>query len=327
MDRRQLLFGATALGLVTNLNLSHPLIAQVGKVMGRGRLSDRERAGLRGPVKTRSDFMGDEAESMSEEEYSQDGRLLVWRGRISGGSRVEQVYSYDGMGRLIGVTGGRGTDEFHYDEQGKKTRVRTVPPRPDRQYSAWDVGMMFEATEEGHCLNYGGSVTTRYNDDDQPIESVVQDAREELLVRIVHNYANGQLISETLVRESFGLPEEVREQLSEEQRRTFRAQEKEALSQLGFGSMERSYVYDDNGLVIKRQMRMGNFRQDITITYNGHGDIAETVMIHSGSLNPKMPDIDQRYEVRCFYQYDSHGNWIEKTTDRSSTTRRQLTYY
>ena len=45
MDRRQLLFGATALGLVTNLNLSHPLIAQVGEAtMGIGRLSDREPA-------------------------------------------------------------------------------------------------------------------------------------------------------------------------------------------------------------------------------------------------------------------------------------------
>ena len=84
MDRRQLLFGATALGLVTNLNLNHPLIAQVGNAtMGSGRLSDRERAGLRGPVKTCSDFMGDDAESMSETEYAADGRLLVWRGRTS----------------------------------------------------------------------------------------------------------------------------------------------------------------------------------------------------------------------------------------------------
>ena len=61
MDRRQLLFGASALGLVTNLNLDHLLIAQVGNaVMGSRRLSDRERAGLRGSVKTCSDFNGDE---------------------------------------------------------------------------------------------------------------------------------------------------------------------------------------------------------------------------------------------------------------------------
>ena len=328
MDRRQLLFGATALGLVTNLNLNHLLLAQVGYAVGKGRLSDRERAGLRGSVKTCSVFSGDEAESMHDAEYGTDGRLLVSR-YISRGSRVEQVYSYDGMGRLIGVTGGgaNGTDEFQYDGQGKKTRVRTVPPRPD-QNSAWGVGIMFEATEEGHCLKYGGSVTTRYNDDDQPIESLVQDVHGELLVRIIHNYANGRLIGETLVREAFGLPDEFQEQLSEEQRRTLRAKMKEAFSKLGvFGSMERSYVYDDKGRVIKRQMRMGNFRQDTTITYNEHGDEAETVMIQSGSLGPEPPH-DERFEVRYLYQYDSHGNWVEKTTDRSSSgTHRQLTYY
>lgn len=89
MDGRQLLFGTTALGLVANLNLNHPLIAQVGKATGgSGRLSDRERAGLRGPVKTCSEFIGDDAESLSETEYAADGRLMVWqahgRWRIAG---------------------------------------------------------------------------------------------------------------------------------------------------------------------------------------------------------------------------------------------------
>ena len=188
---------------------------------------------------------------------------------------------------------------------------------------------MFEATEEGFCLNYGGSVTTRYNDDDQPIESLVQDAHGELLTRIVHNYANCLLISETLVREAFGLPDEFQEQLSEEQRRTFRAKMKDAFSRLDFfKDMERSYVYDDAGQIIKRQMRMGNLRQDTTITYNEHGDEAETVMIQSGPLFPEMPPHDdERFEVRYLYQYDSRGNWIEKTRNGSSTTRRQLTYY
>ena len=59
MDRRQLLFGAAALGLVTNLDLNHALMAQVGKATtGSLRFSDRERAGLRGAVKTCSDFRG-----------------------------------------------------------------------------------------------------------------------------------------------------------------------------------------------------------------------------------------------------------------------------
>jgi hypothetical protein len=334
MDRRQLLFGTTALGLVTNINLNHLLIAQVGKAtMGSGRLSDRERAGLRGPVKTCSDFIGDDTESLSETEYAADGRLLVWRGRSFTG-RVELVCSYDGIGRLISITSGGPdlTDEFHYDEQGKKTRVRTVPPRPGQEGIATSIEVMFEVAEEGAGLNDGGSVTTRYNDDDQPMESLVRDAHGELLTKIAHNYANGQLVSETLVQEAFELPGEFREQLSEEQRRAFRAQMKEALSQHGLKSMERSYVYDDDGRLIRRLMRMGDLHQNTTITYNEHGDQAGTVMIQSGSLDPRQPHLDnERFEVRYLYQYDSRGNWIEKTEKTvdvsSSTTDRKLTYY
>jgi hypothetical protein len=100
MDRRELLLGASALGLVTNLNLNHPLIAQVGNaVMGRPvcpkcgkcHLSPRERAGLRGPVKTcsdLSDLIGRGIESINTD-YSPDGRLLGYRLPtcvVSGGS-------------------------------------------------------------------------------------------------------------------------------------------------------------------------------------------------------------------------------------------------
>ena len=79
--------------------------------------------------------------------------------------------------------------------------------------------------------------------------------------------------------------------------------------------MERSYVYDDEGRVIRRLMRMGNLKQDKSITYNEHGDKAGTVMIQSGSLGPRLPHLDnERSEFRYLYQYDSHGNWTERTT-------------
>jgi hypothetical protein len=74
---------------------------------------------------------------------------------------------------------------------------------------------VFEHAEEGDCLTGGGSVTTNYNDDDQPIESLIRDAHGELMGKIVHNYTNGRLISETLVwvrlelfQELQGLPEQ-----------------------------------------------------------------------------------------------------------------------
>ena len=342
MDRRQLLLGATALGLV-NLNLNRPLFAQAGKANVASRPSDREQAGLRGSVKTCSNFIGTETESISEQEYAADGRLLVRRGRLFTG-RVESIYSYDGTGKLTRVTssGSGMIDEFHYDEQGKKIRIRTVPPRPSQQGMVAGADIMFEMAEEGNDLNGGGTVTTRYNDDDQPAESLVRDAHGQLLTKIVHNYQNGRLVSETLTREALDLPNDFLqqpsgEQLSEQEQRAMRAQIKELLSQHGFDTIERSYVYDNAGRVSRVTMQMGDIRTETSTSYNERGDKAVTVRNQSGSLgeppdSPKPAHIDSdRSEVRYFYEYDSHGNWTEKTdktVNRSPfETHRKLTYY
>jgi hypothetical protein len=124
MSRRQTLFRAAVLALVTLLSFDCYSSLKSATTVGSVRLSDRERLGLRGPVKTCSDFFGDDAEPMRDVEYAADGRLLVWRDNLLTG-KVERVYSYDGTGKLISVTssGADVTEEFHYDEQGKKTRV------------------------------------------------------------------------------------------------------------------------------------------------------------------------------------------------------------
>ena len=211
MDRRQLLFGASALGLAANLNLNHPLLAQVGNaVMGSRRLSDRERAGLRGPVKTCSDLIGTGIGINTD--YSEDGRLLGYRARGAfpglalGMSDIVDVTTefYDKQSNKtkvrrvsIGVT-----DEFQYDEQGRKTRVRKVSPSSILSgYAGYAMfrSITFEFAEAGGSLSGGGTVTTRYNENDQPIESLVRNSGGELLMKFNHNYTNGRLMSETLV--------------------------------------------------------------------------------------------------------------------------------
>jgi len=117
------------------------------------RVSDREQAGLRGPVRTCMDFNGDEAEPRSGAEYALDGRVrLWWYARSSPGSRAETVYSYDDAGRLTGVVGDHYHDEIQYDDQDRKTKVRTVRPRPERENMATGVDFIFEMMEEdgGH---------------------------------------------------------------------------------------------------------------------------------------------------------------------------------
>jgi hypothetical protein len=329
MDRRQLLFGASALGLATNLNLNHPLIAQVGNaVMGSRRLSDRERCGLRGPVKTCSDLIGEEIKSINTD-YSTDGRLLGHRllvRVVSGGFKCGSVRP-------------NWTDQFHYDEQGRKTRVRTIQARfilmatisqtqPSRGtdlaclwggFTPMLESRMFEVAVAIGSLSAGFTVTTRYNENDQPIESLIRNANGELLTKINQNYKNGRLISETGRQMQERFPENEQERKEMAMRRAF-------LDQLQSLGMECSYTYDADDRVIRRLTQMGNRKEDESKTYNEQGDEDWTLMIQSGID-------DERSEFRYLYQYDSHGNWTERTTintdqpDNPKTQRRTLSYY
>ncbi len=73
-------------------------------------------------------------------------------------------------------------------------------------------------------------------------------------------------------------------------------------------------------------MQMGDFKIDESKTYNAQGDEDWTLMIRN------LID-DERSEFRHLYQYDSHGNWTERTTVNTdqpgdpNTQRRTLSYY
>jgi hypothetical protein len=234
------------------------------------------------------------------------------------------------------------TDEFQYDEQGRKTRVRKVSPSSILAGFA-DYAMLgditFEVAEAGGSLSGGGTVTTRYNENDQPIESLVRNSGGELLMKFNHNYTNGRLISETLVIvRDFEAMRQMEERLSENDNEEAQA----ALGQLqGLRTfllshpVERSYTYDADDRVIRRLTQAGNsedeiktynFKEDESKTYNAQGDEDWTLKIRSGSD-------DEREEFRYLYQYDSHGNWTERTEintaqpDNPNTQRRTLSYY
>jgi hypothetical protein len=192
MDRRQLLFGASALGLVTNLNLNHPLIAQVGNaVMGRPvcpkcgkcHLSHSEWAGLRGPVKTCSDLTGRGIESINTD-YSPDGRILGYRQGGILDVDVTEFYHGQRKKRAVERVCARPdvTDQFHYDKQGRKTRVRTTSVTQGFPLIAGS--RMFEFVLKIDSFSAGGTVTTRYNENDQPIEILIRNANGELLTKV-----------------------------------------------------------------------------------------------------------------------------------------------
>jgi hypothetical protein len=329
MDRRQLLFGATALGLVTNLNLNHPLIAQVGNaVMGRPvcpkcekcRLSHREWAGLRGPVKTCSDLTGG-----INTDYSPDGRILGYRQGGILDVDVTEFYHEQRRKSAVERVSARPdvTAQFHYDKRGKKTRVRAISPDLTGLHS----DRLYEGLEAIGSFGAAGTVTTRYNENDQPIESLTRNSNGELLTKTNQSYKNGRLISETLV--IVRLNEKLvmmQEQFPEnEQERANMAKARAFLDQLQGQRVESSYTYDADGRVIRRLTQMGDFKEEESKTFNEQGDEDWTLMIRNVD--------DVRREFRYLYQYDSHGNWTERTTINSdqpgdpNTQRRTFAYY
>jgi hypothetical protein len=76
---------------------------------------------------------------------------------------AERKYVYDDGGKLIRVSGSNGdhTDEFRYDEHGRKTRIQVVPARPEQRHRAFGIAAEFDAVLEGDTLDEKGTVETR----------------------------------------------------------------------------------------------------------------------------------------------------------------------
>ena len=153
MDRRQLLFGMTALALGSS-TLSSLLNAQISETAGwltetsSSRASDHERAGLsRGLIKTSVEeitFAGTtaadgtqtpEQKSWSTTEYDVEGRIMATRARDSDGSEWVTRNTYDASGHLLKAAWGKQgepTSEtvYSYDDQGRVLSI-TYSSTPD----------------------------------------------------------------------------------------------------------------------------------------------------------------------------------------------------
>jgi hypothetical protein len=135
-----------------------------------------------------------------------------------------------------------------------------------------------------------------------------------------------------------------------------RAQLKNVFSALG--ESKKSYTYNSQGRITEAVLSYGVFPGNVsrTYTYNDHGDVAVErttfaksssglptgVTFHSddnGNLIPDkppsewppQPDLPEPSEVHYTYQYDSYGNWTDKTVtygeESTFKTQRELTYY
>ena len=87
------------------------------------------------------------------------------------------------------MTGGHGgRTDFRYDEHGRKTKVETITPQPHAKSGIPESSVVIDFAEHGNAIrSEGGSITTLYDDRDQPAEVEIRGCHGTILQRIVRS--------------------------------------------------------------------------------------------------------------------------------------------
>jgi hypothetical protein len=224
-------------------------------------------------------------------------------------------------------------------------------------------GSPWDAAQMGMGVPVGGSVTTSFDQNDQPSETQVLDAQGQLVSRVVRTYGpNGQLSQEkpdwinpaSLLLDR--MPAEQRGQASPEQiKQLSKAMASVMAGQAPAGT---TYTYDSQNRLTATRERNMMFDQTTSIAYNEQGDkaeerktYAENSIIPAGvefsvgedgavipnkpsAQQPPQPSLPEPTVIKYTYQYDAYGNWTQQTAthtvhpQRPPTARnRTITYY
>jgi hypothetical protein len=296
-------------------------------------VSDREKAGLRGSVKsfeskTTFNYSDQSSTSTETNEYALDGRLLRQSIRYPQSAELLWVHSYDAQGRLTETTigpaatppsertrtiysygeDGRVSAATQYpsnstelsvrsDDQGRRVDIQRLPEIPNRA----DMGIaatMWLDSGLGLPTASGGTFETVYNDRGQPAEGHMLDKDSRILARVVRSFdSQGRPSRDQLTGEpnADSLPPEVADQLNLEQKKGLAAF---MASQMMTGSLE--YKYDSSGSLIEKRRRNGALGDEITtIAYNDHHD-----KVLERSATGQSPEFGTEYGM------DKAGNMI-----------------
>ena len=280
-------------------------------------MSDRDKAGLQGPVKTEVNeqtFSGADGQhflTSTTTEYAPDGKMLerrvgnsdgsIWvtsytyyadgrllktlSGKAGSAADSQTTYLYDDARRLVGMeSGDNDKATYKYDENGRKSIIESYGSRslpPNTAYAPH-----WEGTDLGFAPYPGGTLTTSYNEQGVAMGAELRDAEGTLLGHIVRKFdAQGRIIAEEQAADApqVDLPEEFRSKLNPEQMKSV------GTMIAGMQNSVIAYSYDAQSRVTERHRSGGVFGQQVTITtYNDHGDKASEreTMVMSSDTGP-----------------------------------------
>jgi YD repeat-containing protein len=338
----------------------------MGSVSEGSEMSDRETAGLRGPVKVCVEESVGSPGSKSSREYTLDGKLLTIRYDYADGPESIFTYTYDDAGRSLSITNNRNSDrtDFRYDEHGGVTEILTFDPKTiEGNRNAATTASAWDAPRSGMGVPMGGTATIVHDENRKPVELQVRGADGDVVARVVRSYnADGRISEERPTLEN---PAALfLERISPEERAQLSPVHVKAMNKAmatmsrGRGESGKVYSYDAQGRVTHLRETNFAFEKTTTILYNHHGDVEKINMtfgdnlavLHSvsysvdeeGNLTPgeasgATPEhlpLPTPEELHYGYQYDSYGNWTQQTTTQGSGSgtpagerHRTLTYY
>jgi len=266
-------------------------------------MTDRDKAGLRGPVKTvlnEQNFSGADGQQFlmsTTTEYAPDGRILeqrfgnsdgsIWvtsyayyadgrllktvSGKAGSAADSQTTYLYDDARRLVGLESGDNVRmSYQYDEKGRKSVIESYDAKPLPPNTAY--AAHWEGTELGFAPYPGGTLTTSYNEQGVATGAELRNPEGTLVGHIVRKFdAEGHVIAEEQAADApqVNLPEEITSKLNPEQMKSV------GTMIAGMQNSVISYSYDAQGRVTERHRSGGVFGEQVTVTtYNDHGDKA-----------------------------------------------------
>ncbi len=269
-------------------------------------------------------------------EYDDAGRLTTTRNENNAGLVDLQINEYSAAGQLVRVIarpnggGDRIAESYEYDTAGRKKKtfyLDLAAQRPDIHF--W---LGVEGTNSGYGAPGTATVTTMYNEREQPTDLHFHDAAGRLLSRVEFKYdRDGNLIEEAQTHVAEMLPPEMLAAMNPAQLETVRA-----LFGAGGEPIRRMHRYNEQGRRAETHLRMGPLSEDKTTrAYNGHGDQIEEISEHDqrdygiddeGRLSdaPTSERVS-RSEARFRYDYDAFGNWVTKTIESRAGTEQDFT--
>lgn len=276
------------------------------------------------------------------------GRLTAVRTENGAAFVSLQIYEYDPEGRLVRVLGrsenaeDRIAESYEYDHDGRRKKTFYVDVASQRADTLYSFGV--EGTDAAYSAPGVTTLTTLYNEREQPIQLVFRDATGDLLKRVEFSYdADANLIQETQTNVADMLPPDAFTAMNPAQLEAVRA----VLGGAG-EPICHMHRYDRNGRRIESRWRMGLLGGDVkTTVYNDHGDeIAEVSEQETREYGiddeGRLADVPTREsvhqsEARFHYDYDANGNWVVKTVEsraapeqefmKSSVERRTIEYF